>query len=452
MKKAEKRRIIRQIVARDEQEVTRLACRIWELAEAPFEERESSKLLADYLASRGFQVDFCFPSLPTAFRATWGKGKPVIGFLGEYDALPDCGKEPGTYGHGCGHNLLGVGSAVGAAAAAELLERKQRPGRLVYWGCPAEEVVGGKLYMARDGAFRGLDACLTWHPAGGNGINAAGGSAVDSVSFEFFGRTAHAVAGQFGRSALDAALLTDVAVNYLREHVPDYVRIHGVVTAGGEAPNVVPAYARIWYYVRARDRAEVEAITERVRLCAKGAATATGTKLKATLLTGCYNRVQNDPLAKLVLANLVLMGSPRPTKADRQRVKRLGQEPKFVQTVRTTIGNTPGKASSDEDTVSWLAPLGCFGVTCVTNGLRLHHRELTAHTNSPFACRGTQRAAEVFAGIAWDLVTNAARRRQIRAEFRKATRGFTFDPLIPKRQRPPARDIGGRTLPPGRRD
>ncbi len=437
MKPDRKRKAVKAAVQREAGEAKRLAGRIWKLAEPPLQEEESSHLLADYLASRGFKVDWPISCMPTAFRATYGRGRPVIGFLGEYDALPDCGLKKGTYGHACGHNLLGVGSAAGAVATAHLMEEGDVSGRLEYWGCPAEEALAGKVYMARDGAFRGLDACLTWHPGNETRAKAAGGSALDSLVFDFQGRTAHGASAEGGRSALDAAVLMDVAVNYLREHVPDNVRIHCVIRDGGNAPNVVPEHARIWYFVRAKDRAQVDEIGKRVILCAKGAATATETEFKVKKLTAVYSKLRNEAMAELVRDNLVLMGAPRATAKDCERVKELGKEPDFGRSVNEEISSQAGKATSDEDNVSWLAPLGCFGVACVPKGIRGHHREYTAQSNLPFAHRGMLYAAQAFAGIAWDLLTDARTLRRIRSEFRKATKGFEYDPLIPKRQRPP---------------
>lgn len=438
----DKKKAVREAVRREAAEARRLATRIWELAEPPFQETESARSISGYLAGRGFRVSRPIRSVPTAFRATWGKGKPVIAFLGEYDALPDCGLKKGTYGHACGHNLLGVGAAVGAVAAARLLEERGRPGAVVYWGCPAEETLAGKVYMARDGAFRGLDACLAWHPSDRSRVNAAGGSALDSLVFEFLGQTAHGAHAENGRSALDAAVLTDVAVNYLREHVPDNVRIHCVIPAGGRAPNVVPEHAKIWYYVRAKDRAQVDDISGRVLRCARGAAMATETRLRVTKLTGVYSRLRNQALAELMRDNLVLTGAPRAGALDRRRVMDLGKEPEFERAVQRDIPDAASKASSDEDNVSWLAPLACLSVACVPKGVRGHNREYTAQSNLPFAHRGMLRAAEVMAATAWDLLTDASFLRRVRAEFAKGTRRFRYDPLIPKGQRPPVGNQG----------
>ncbi len=441
MKPAEKKALVRKLVAQEKRAASRLAGEIWELAEPPFREIESCKLLADYLAGQGFRVTWPFKMVPTAFKAVRGRGKPVVGILGEYDALPDCGAEPGTYGHACGHNLLGVGAAVGAVAAARMLEQAKRPGQVVYWGCPAEEALAGKAYMARDGGFRGLDACLFWHPGGESRVGAAGGTALDSIVFEFTGRTAHGAYAAHGRSALDAAVLMDVAVNYLREHLPENVRIHGVIPDGGAAPNVVPAHAKIWYYVRGKDRGQVDDVVRRVKRCAAGAATATETHFATTTLTAIYNRLPNRAMAELVRDNLVLMGAPSVSASDRDRVKALGKKPEFATKINPNIGSQPGRASSDEDTVSWLTPLGGCTTACVALGTPGHHRDYTAQSNLPFAHKGMLKAAEVLAATAWDLCTEPKVLKKVVNEFKAGTKGFKFAPLLPKTQRPPIQGV-----------
>jgi aminobenzoyl-glutamate utilization protein B len=442
MRPADKKRWVRSLMAAEKRDIERLNCAIWKLAELPLQETQSAKLLADYLASRGFTVTWPIRVLPTAFKAVWGKGRPAIGFLGEYDALPNVGLEPGTNGHGCGHNALGTAAAAGAVATAKMLAGKKKPGRVIYWGCPAEEALGGKIYMARDGAFRKLDAALCWHPGGRTCVRSAGGAALDSIVFDFRGRTAHAGGNpEGGRSALDAALLMDVAVNYLREHTPENVRIHSIIPEGGTAPNVVPGHARIWYYVRGTDREQVDDLTRRVKLCAKGAAMASGTRVRSKMLSCFYSRLENDPMAETVRRNLLLMGAPKPTASDRKHLDTIRPDLDLAKGVDLEAGTTQARASSDEDAVSWVTPLGSFAVACVAPGTSGHHRDWTAQMAMPLADRATVRAAEIFAGVGWDLFTDAALRRSIRAEFTRGTRGFTFDPLLGNMVYPPKRDI-----------
>jgi len=438
VRKSVKKTLVSRAVAAESRAAGKLLKRIHKLAEPAFKEHESARLLAEYLADRGFQVEFPFRKIPTAFRAAWGGGRPRAGMLGEYDALPDCGKHERAWGHGCGHDLLGVGAAVGAAAAAKVLSRRRgrTPGRVVFYGCPAEETLAGKGYMARDGAFRDVDACLAWHPGGKTRANNLGGSALDSLVFEFFGKTAHGASAHAGRSALDGVMLTDVAANYLREHVPENVRLHMVIRDGGDAPNVVPGYARAWYYVRAKDRAQVDEVRERLTACARGAALATGTRMRWRRIAAVYSRLANDAMTDVVRGNLELFGAPRATAADRRRAKRRGSKGEFARGVAPDA-ETQGRGSTDEDNVSWLVPLGRFTVACVPKGTTGHHRDWSAQGGLPFAQRGCLQAAKIFAGCALDLILDKAALRRARAEFRRRTRGFTYDPLLTRSQKVP---------------
>jgi|LSQX01.1.fsa_nt_gb aminobenzoyl-glutamate utilization protein B len=360
--------------------------------------------------------------------------------LGEYDALPDCGKKKGTYGHGCGHNLLGVAPAVGAVTISKILEEKNIPGKIVYWGCPAEETLVGKAYMARDGGFKNMDVCLCWHPSSRNTIKTAGGAALDSFIFEFKGRTSHAAGSPHkGRSALDSAILMDVAVNYLREHVPENVRIHSVICDGGKAPNVVPEYSKIWYYVRGRNRAQVDEISHRLTLCAKGAAIATETEMTVTKITSIYNFLPNQALAEIIKDNFQLFGPPKIGHSDIENIKALGKEPLFSTNINTNVvAGEPGRASSDESTVSWLSPLGGFGTACVSQNTIFHNRDFTMQGNLPFAHKGMMKAAELFAGTAFDLFTDKNLLRKVVKEFKSKTKDFKFDPLLLKQHSPDA--------------
>jgi aminobenzoyl-glutamate utilization protein B len=430
----DKRSRVERAVAAEAARARELALTIHELAEAGFREVKSAALLAGYLRERGFRVEFPFRRIPTAFRAVRGRGRPAVGILGEYDALPDCGPKPGEWGHGCGHDLLGVASAVGAVAAAEVLGRR---GAIIYYGCPAEEALAGKAFMARDGAFRDIDACLAWHPSSVSRVMPLGGSALDSLRFDFRGITAHGASAHNGRSALDGVMLTDVAANYLREHVPENVRIHMVVPAGGQVPNVVPASAQAWYFVRGRDRRQVDEVRERLIACARGAALSTGTSVRVRRTAGIHSRLANASVAKVLRANLELFGAARAAGADLRRARRLNPKATFKPGLQPDQ-TVQERASTDEDTVSWLAPLGRFDLACFPEGLHWHHRELAAQGKLPFAGRGMLQAAKVLAGATLDLATDRGALRGARAEFRKGTKGFRFDPLVARGQKLPA--------------
>jgi aminobenzoyl-glutamate utilization protein B len=440
MKRQSLKSVIKGFAQARRNEAAALADQIVEFAEPGFQEFRSSKAIADYLAQNGFKVVFPWPHMPTAFKATWGSGGPKIGLLAEYDALPNCGLKPGTWGHGCSHNLLGVGSATAAIIVKQCLEKLRRKGRIVVWGSPAEELLAGKVYMARDRAFRDNDAILAWHPAQRNDIQGAGGSALDSILFEYFGKTAHAAYADYGRSALDGVILLDVAANYLREHIPENVRIHMCIRSGGDAPNVVPGYAKSWYYIRGKDRKQVDDIRKRLIACAKGAAMATGTRLKATLLTAVYQRLPNHTLNQALFANLKLFGPNLPTEQDMLNAKKLGRKPIF-ETKILGVENLQGRASSDNDNASWLAPLGAeLRVACVAKGTTGHHRDNTAQMRLPFAHSGMMRAAEVLAATVLDLCLDRRLLAKARAEFAKGRKGQTYDPMIPRSQKPPSVD------------
>ena len=291
-------------------QLRQMSRKIWENPEGPYREYIASETCADFLESEGFRVERGCCGLPTALRAEWGSGHPVIGFLGEYDALPGQSqkdvshKEPveeGAYGHGCGHNLLAVGMAGSAAAIKREMEKNGIQGTLVFYGCPAEEVLTGKGFMARAGAFRELDCALAWHPGRYNRASYSVCTGVNSVKYHFKGKTAHAACDpEKGRSALDAVELMNVGMNYLREHVPMDVRIHYVITDGGSAPNIVPDHATVWYYDRALTRDTMESVEARMLKVAQGAAIMTETELEVERLGGCYPTLPNHVLADLV--------------------------------------------------------------------------------------------------------------------------------------------------------
>jgi len=424
-------RRVRSVIAGLRADAANLAEEIAELAEPPLREFESADRLEGFLAGHGFKVTRPYHRMPTAFKAVRGAGKPVLGVLAEYDALPDCGPKPGQWGHGCGHNLLGVGSAVAGIAAAEALEAMGKGGRVIVFGCPAEEALHGKVFMAAQNAFRGLDAVVAWHPGGSTLVGGKGGAAMDSLRFQFRGKTAHAAgAPHEGRSALDAAMLTDVAVNFLREHVKENARIHSVISDGGAAPNVVPDRAEIWYYLRGRDRAQVDDIRRRVRLCARGAAMATETRWRMVVETSITERIPNETISAVMNEILRRQGGPKFTDAENRSAKRLFGGEGYRPGVKEPQEEA-GRASSDEDNVSWFAPLGRISVACVPDGVTGHHRTYARACRLPAAAKGMLAAAEVMAMTAVELAINAPLRRKAKEEFRKNRKGKKYDLPIP---------------------
>jgi aminobenzoyl-glutamate utilization protein B len=286
-----------------------LSDEIWAHPEIALKEFKSSKLQADFLAAQDFDITWDIGGLNTAFVAEWGSGKPLLGFLGEYDALLKLSQtknpfpeslEEGGLGHGCGHNLLGIGCLAAAMALKHWLEETGSPGTVRYYGCPAEESGDGKVFMARAGAFDDLDAAFNFHPSEINCPSKGSSVGVKDILFKFHGRTAHAGGSpHLGRSALDAVELMNVGVNYLREHVTEKVRIHYTITHGGDLPNVVPAEAAVWYFIRAHKNSELEEVTERVRKVAEGAAMMTETQLEFVFQGACSSVLSNHYLADL---------------------------------------------------------------------------------------------------------------------------------------------------------
>jgi aminobenzoyl-glutamate utilization protein B len=426
-------RRVRRLVKRFSAQAVALAEEIAELAEPPLGEFQSSARLMGFLAGHGFQVSRPWKHLPTAFRAVAGTGRPRIALLAEYDALPDCGRRPGQYGHGCGHNLLGSGSALAGVVAAATLRRLGRAGQITVIGAPAEETLGGKVYIAARRGFAGLDAVLAWHPGAKTQADIGGGSALDSIVFSFRGRTAHAAGGPHeGRSALDGAILTDVAVNYLREHVEENTRMHSVITRGGRQPNVVPDRADIWYYVRGKDRKQTDALRLRVVRCARAAAMATETRLGTTVLTSCTERIANRALAEMLDALLRRLGAPRFSAADKRAARRIAPGKKFETGIQP-IKTTQERGSSDEDNVSWFAPLGRLSVACTPTGTLGHHRQYAAMVRTSGAHRGMLKAAEVLAAAAVEIALNPPLLRKAKAEFRKNLSGKRYRlPISPR--------------------
>ncbi len=306
--------------------ITGLSDAIWRFAEVALHEERSAEALANALREEGFAVETGAGGMPTAFVASWGQGRPVVGFLGEYDALAGLSQKavphkealvPGAAGHGCGHNLHGVAAFAAAAGLKQEMVQRGLCGTIKYFGCPAEENLSGKAFMARDGVFDGCDVCFEWHAGPFNRPGTGTSLANNAANFTFYGRSAHAAGDPYnGRSALDAVQLMNLGVEFLREHMPPRTRVHYVITNGGGQPNVVPPVATVWYLVRAERRQDVDDLWGRIIKCANGAAEMTETTYQMELLKAIWNVLPNTPLTDLLFECFERVGPPKLSAAD----------------------------------------------------------------------------------------------------------------------------------------
>ncbi len=451
--------------------LTSLATEIWRHPEPGFKEVYASDLLGRAFEDAGFRVRKPVAGIPTAFVAEWGSGTPVIGILGEYDALPGLSQKVSTVrepvvdggpGHGCGHNLLGVAGFGAALAAKASMESSGLKGTIRYFGCPAEETLMGKVFMARDGVFDGLDVALTWHPMYANTVWAAASTALNSFKLSFHGRSAHAAgAPEAGRSALDAVVLTEVGVNFLREHMSSEYRIHCVITHGGEAPNIVPAFAQSWYYVRAPSRSHVEEMYQRVLNVARGAALMTDTTLEVELVAACHNLLSNETIEKVLLTNMRKVGAPAFDESDlsfaRQlqatlpeggiddTLRALGRTREQVgdplcTTVLDDVANlkrgTVQPVSTDVGDVSYLVPTAQLTACCIPLGVQIHSWQAVASSGSPIGFKSMLFAAKALALTVLDLMQRPDLLRAASVEFESATGGKPYVSPIPDELKP----------------
>lgn len=445
------------LVDEEEKKLTEMALSLWANPEPGFKEKRSSKLQKDFLTERGFRIRNV-PNVETGFVAEYGTGKPIIGILGEFDALPGLSqkvsavREPqddSGFGHGCGHNLLGTGGVGAVLALKKAVDTEGLKGTIRYYGCPAEELLAGKVAMAKEGVFKDLDACVTWHPASMNVVWGCSFLAMNSMKFRFKGIPAHAAAApQAGRSALDAVELMNVGSNYLREHVSEKVRIHYVITNGGMAPNIVPEDAEVWYYVRAPKRAEVREVSARILKIAQGAAMMTETTMTQELLAGCYDVVANQVLGKLMHENMVKAGPPKYT----EEAKRFGKELSALSSRedKAKVMSTyfaPDRildmslceeivsvddrekviaGSTDVGDVSYIAPLAQITAATWPVGTAAHTWLATAASGSGIGLAAMIFSAKTMAGTVYDLLTDPSLVAKAQEEFKHSIGGFKY--------------------------
>ncbi|MBC7570550.1 MAG: amidohydrolase [Spirosoma sp.] len=429
---------------------------IWDFAELGYQEEKSSLLLQEQLRKEGFTVTAGVAGIPTAFVATYGAGKPVIGILGEYDALPGLATEANPVftpiagqkgGHGCGHNLFGTASVAAAVEVKDWLKRSGHSGTIKIYGCPAEEGGAGKVYMVREGLFNGVDAVLHWHPGSQNAADAGTSLANKNGKFRFRGIAAHAAASpERGRSALDGVEAMNYMVNMMREHVPSDTRIHYIITKGGDAPNVVPAFAEVYYYARHKDRDILKGIWERIESAAKGAAEGTGTKVDWEVLGGVYDLLPNATLAEVMHQNLSTVGGIIYTPDETTFAEKISAT--FPADQRVPVANAAGVknfrdasesatsgGSTDVGDVSWAVPTVGLQTATWVPGSSAHSWQSTAASGMSIGQKGMIVAAKTLALTALDLFNSPALIQKATAEWQQKRGGnFQYEALLGNRK------------------
>ena len=428
------------------------ALQIWEFAEVGYKENKSAALHVANLKAAGFSIETGVAEIPTAFVATYGSGSPVIGILAEYDALPGLAqtnspqKNPiagKNAGHGCGHHLFGTASVSAGIAIKQLIAEGKLKGTIKVYGCPAEEGGSGKVYMVRAGLFNGVDAVIHWHPGNSNEVTMSSAIANKSAKFRFYGVSAHAAASpEQGRSALDAVEAMDNMVNMMREHVPQETRIHYIITSGGKAPNVVPDFAEVYYYVRHPKRKEVAEIFDRVEKAAEGAALGTGTTMKFEIIGGTHDLLINKTLAAVMQSNLEKVGGVTYTEEEKAFGKKLQtsffntapplEEAASIKPLKST--ETIGEASTDVGDVSYAIPTVGLSAATWIPGTPAHSWQAVACGGTEIGTKGMLVASKTMALTAIDLMTNSSIIKTATEEFNKAKGNYNYKALLGDRK------------------
>ena len=479
MANKESAQMVIQWLEANQSDFTEMGDQIWRVPELAYQEFEASRLQADYLEKEGFTITWDVGGLNTAFMAEWGQGQPVLGFIGEYDALPGLSQKVQTSkealekdapGHGCGHNLLGTGAVASAVAIQKWLQSSGTAGTVRYYGCPAEEKGSGKVFMARAGAFDDLDAALNFHPSNINLPNKCTNVGVNAIYYRFHGQTAHAGGSPHeGRSALDGVELMNVGVNFLREHVKSDVRIHYIITEGGKAPNIVPDEAEVYYFIRAAKPDYLAEVVERVRKVAEGAAMMTETRVEVRFEEGCSAVLNNHYLADLHYQAMELIGPIQYTQ----------EEIEFAQEINDAFGKTNSDyidkaieyykpaaeyaaifeeyryqplvnhnfppldenviatGSTDVGDLSRITPVSMLRTVCVPSGCPGHSWGNVASCGMSIGHKGMMHAAKIMAAAAVELYSDPAHLVAVRAEFERQTKGQPYVSPIPPNVKEP---------------
>lgn len=431
------------------------AHKIWEWSELGYEEEKSSALLRDQLARAGFTVNDGAPDLPTDFVASFGSGEPVIALLAEFDALPGLTQAAVPYqekrdevanGHACGHHLLGEGAVAAAIATKKWLEDTKTQGTIRLYGTPAEEGGGGKVFMVRAGLFDDVDVVLHWHPSSMNSADAGSSLAVKSAKFRFYGSAAHAAGAPWvGRSALDGVEAMNFMANLMREHVEPDTRIHYVITKGGDAPNIVPSFAEVYFYIRHPDVAEVKSIFDRLVAIAEGAAQGTGTKMEYEVIMGLYNVLPNEALGKVMHQNLETVGGVSYDAEETAFAEKImesydprGLTPKSAEEVMPfVVRERGGYASTDVGDISWVVPTVGLGTATWAPGTAAHSWQAVAAGGMSIGHKGMMVAAKTLALTAIDIFKKPGITKEAEAELKRRTgKDFKYESLVGDREPP----------------
>lgn len=432
-----------------EQQFTSISDQIWEFAEPRYQEFHSSTLQADFLEQEGFTVTRNLGGIATAFSASFGSGHPVIGLLGEYDALPCMNQiadspekqtdHPGAAGHGCGHNLLGTGAMEAVCLIRDWLLQTHSEGTVIYFGCPAEEGGAGKAFLTRSGCFGNLDFALAWHPGSKTGLIKEALANI-RVIFDFTGKSAHAAAHpELGRSALDACELMNVGVNYLREHVKSDARMHyAYLNDGGDAPNIVPAAATLLYALRAPESAYVTELYDRVSDVAKGAALMTGTRVSCRTVSAYAELLSVPAMEALMMEAMQEAEKPEYTDDDYEYAARFAadQASPSIDTAILPADQTINLGSTDVGDVSWQVPTGLIGVTTEAAGCALHTWQIVAQGKSPLAHKGMHYAARILFAAAKKLYESPERCALIQDDYQNVIGHRTYQSMLPDSVKP----------------
>ncbi|MCE2769290.1 MAG: amidohydrolase [Saprospiraceae bacterium] len=451
----EKKAVIQSLEAKKQQYVD-VATNIWNLAELGYKEGKSANLLQSMLKEEGFTIETGVAGIPTAFTATFGSGSPVIGVLGEYDALPGFSQDAvpfkkelagNTNGHACGHHLFGSASAAAAIAVKNWLKTTGRKGTIRFYGTPAEEGGAGKVYMVRAGLFQDVDAVIHWHPGDDNNANPISSLSNKSAKFRFRGIASHAAASpERGRSALDAVEALNYMVNMMREHIPEKSRVHYVITRGGEAPNVVPAFAEVYYYIRHPEMDVVKDLFNRVTKAAEGAALGTGTTMDYEVIHGVYNLLPNQILSTNLYENLKTVGGVNYDKTEEDFALKI-----FPSLNRKDVNISDAAlvkpyadqsdeafGSTDVGDISWLVPTAGISSATWVPGTAAHSWQAVAAGGMSIGHKGMMVAAKTMALTIMDCLVSPEMLKNAKLELLKRRGGdqFKYEALLGDRNPP----------------